>query len=75
MGTVLLGTSNGEDRNVCLFSYFLGFSPTDLVQLNHRVCAVIQKDGTAGEDAFHQLVNQLQLMEARREQYANSSIG
>ena len=50
-------------------------SEDDLVQLNHHVCAVIQKDGTACEEALHQLVNQLQLMEARREQYANNSIG
>ena len=41
-------------------------SEDDLLRLNHRVRAVIQKDGTACEEAFHQLVNQLQLMETRR---------
>ena len=50
-------------------------SEDDLLRLNQRVCAVIQKNGTARENALHQLVNQLQLMEARREQYANNSIG
>jgi CheY-like chemotaxis protein len=50
-------------------------SEDDLVQLNHRVCAVIRKDGTTCEKAFHQLVNQLHLMEARKEQYANNSTG
>ena len=30
-----------EDRDVCLFSYFLGFSPTDLVQLNHNLRRLI----------------------------------
>ena len=50
-------------------------SEDDHLRLNHRVRAVIQKDGTACEDAFHQLVNQLQLLRTRKEQYANNSTG
>ena len=50
-------------------------SEDDLIQLNDCVCAVIQKDGTACEEASHQLVNQLQLMENIEEQYANNSTG
>jgi PAS domain S-box-containing protein len=38
----------------------------DHLRLNRRVRAVIQKDGTACQDAFHQLVKQLQLMEERK---------
>jgi PAS domain S-box-containing protein len=50
-------------------------SEDDLAQLSHCVCAVIQKDGTICEEALHQLVAQVQLMEAGREQYADSSAG
>ena len=50
-------------------------SEDDLVQLNRCACAVIQKDGTASQEAFHQLVDQLHLMEARKEQYVNNPVG
>jgi len=51
------------------------FSEDDLAQLTERVCAVIRKDGTACKEAFHQLASQLQLMEARKEQYVNNPTG
>ncbi|MGD0897414.1 MAG: response regulator [Thermoguttaceae bacterium] len=41
-------------------------SEDEQLRLNHRVRAVIQKGGTACQDAFHQLVNQLQLIEKRK---------
>jgi PAS domain S-box-containing protein len=47
----------------------------DHLRLNHRVRTVIQKDGTACQDAFHQLVNQLQLLKTRKEQYVDNSSG
>ena len=42
-------------------------SDDDLLQLNHSDCAVLQKDGTACKKALHQLVDQLQLLETRKE--------
>jgi CheY-like chemotaxis protein len=50
-------------------------SEDDLLRLNHRVRAIIQKNGTACDDALHQLVSQLQLMENIEEQHANNSTG
>jgi CheY-like chemotaxis protein/anti-sigma regulatory factor (Ser/Thr protein kinase) len=47
----------------------------DHLRLNHRVRTVIQKDGTACQDALHQLVNQLQLLKTRKEQYVDHSAG
>ena len=41
-------------------------SEDDLLRLNDRVRAVIQKDNTASDGVFHQLVNQLQLEETRK---------
>jgi CheY-like chemotaxis protein/nitrogen-specific signal transduction histidine kinase len=41
-------------------------SEDDLLRLNQRVRAVIRKDGTACQEAFQQLVHQLQLMETRK---------
>jgi signal transduction histidine kinase len=52
-----------------------GLSDNDLLQLNRRVCAVIQKNGPTGEDAVHQLVRQLRLMENMGKQYASNSTG
>jgi CheY-like chemotaxis protein len=42
-------------------------SEDDLLQLNHSVCAVLQKDGTACNGVLRQLVDQLQLLETRKE--------
>jgi PAS domain S-box-containing protein len=50
-------------------------SEDDRLRLNHRVRAVIQKDAATYQGAFHQLVNQLELLRARKEQYADNSIG
>jgi PAS domain S-box-containing protein len=50
-------------------------SEDDHVRLNDRVRAVIQKDGTSCQDAFHQLVNQLQQLRTRNEQHAHNSTG
>jgi PAS domain S-box-containing protein len=43
----------------------MSLSEDDLVRLNHRVRAVIQKGGTANESAFQQLLKQLQLIQTR----------
>jgi PAS domain S-box-containing protein len=40
-------------------------SEDDFLQLDHSVCAVLQKDGASCQEAFHQLVNRLHLMETR----------
>jgi hypothetical protein len=50
-------------------------SEDDLTRLNHRVCALIRKDGTICEQAFRQLVDQLRRMEAGKEQYGGNSTG
>jgi CheY-like chemotaxis protein len=50
-------------------------SQDDHLRLSRRVRTVIQKDGTACQDAFHQLVNELQLLQNRKEQYADNSTG
>jgi len=50
-------------------------SEDDHRRLNHRVRTVIHKDGTACQGAFRQLVNQLQLLRTRKEQYANNPTG
>ena len=45
------------------------------LRLSRRVRAVIQKDGTARQDAFHQLVNELRLLQNRKGQHADNSSG
>jgi PAS domain S-box-containing protein len=50
-------------------------SQDEHLRLSRCVRALIQKDGTACQDAFQQLVNELQLLQTRKEQYANNSSG
>ena len=50
-------------------------SEDDLLRLNDRVRAVIRKKGAACEGTFHQLIDQLHLVETGKKQYADNSSG
>ncbi|MBN2217942.1 MAG: PAS domain-containing protein [Pirellulales bacterium] len=53
----------------------MDLSEDDLTQLNQHDCTVIWRDKTTHDEVFHHIVSQLRLMEARKEQHADSSTG